>query len=172
MSKYEELKYVLSGATDWGYEYAKKEDVEAAFAELEERHAMELDQWVLELGKIKLENERLKKLLFNAQKAASDAKLSAHEKSRRVDELKAENESLKYSVATLDTDIAMMKRWRKFSEEKPEHHQWILVFYTNHSQFTTGVELRRWDDGCKYDVEVQEIYEKWMPLPEPPKEAK
>lgn len=39
MSKYEELKYVLSGATDWGYEYAKKEDVEAAFAELEEQHA-------------------------------------------------------------------------------------------------------------------------------------
>ena len=61
MIKYEELKYVLSGATDWGYEYAKKEDVEAAFAELEERHAMELDQWVLELGKMKLENERLKK---------------------------------------------------------------------------------------------------------------
>lgn len=101
MSKYEELKYVLSGATDWGYEYAKKEDVEAAFAELEERHAMELDQWVLELGKIKLENERLKKLLFNAQKAASDAKLSAHEKSRRIDELKAENEMLKQKLKDL-----------------------------------------------------------------------
>lgn len=41
MSKYEELKYVLSGATDWGYEYAKKEDVKAAFDELEERHAMD-----------------------------------------------------------------------------------------------------------------------------------
>lgn len=171
MSKYEELKYVLSGATDWDYEYAKKEDVEAAFAELEERHAMELDQWVLELGKIKPENERLKKLLFNAQKAASDAKLSAHEKSRRIDELKTENENLKYSVATLDTDLAMMKRWRKFSEEKPEHHQWILVFYPNHSQFTTGIELRRWDEGCKFDVEAQEIYEKWMPLPKAPKEA-
>ena len=82
--------------------------------------------------------------------------------------LKDENESLKYSVATLDTEIAMMKRWRKFSEEKPEHHQWILVFYPNHSQFTTGVELRRWDDGCKFDVEVQEVYDKWMPSPEPP----
>lgn len=73
----------------------KKEDVEAAFAELEERHAMELDQWVLELGKMKAENERLKKSLFNAQKSASDAKLSAHEKSRRIDELKAENKRLK-----------------------------------------------------------------------------
>lgn len=64
------------------------------------------------------------------------------------------------------------RRWRKFSEEKPKEKQWILVFYPNHSQFTTGVELRRWDNGCKYDVEVQEIYEKWMPLPSAPKEEK
>ena len=62
------------------------------------------------------------------------------------------------------------RRWRKFTEEKPEHHQWILVFYPNHSQFTTGVEVRRWDDGCKFDVEEQELYEKWMPLPSAPKE--
>ena len=62
------------------------------------------------------------------------------------------------------------QRWRKFSEEKPEHHQWILVFYPNHSQFTTGVEVRRWDDGCKFDVEEQELYDKWMPLPSAPKE--
>lgn len=108
MSKYEELKYVLSGATDWGYEYAKKEDVEAAFAELEERHSMELDQWVLELGKKKLENERLKKSLFNVQKAASDAKLSAHEKSRRIDELKAE----------ADKVIADLEKSHKIEVEK------------------------------------------------------
>ena len=38
----------------------------------------------------------------------------------RIKELEAENESLKYSVATLDTDLAMMKRWRKFPEEKPD----------------------------------------------------
>ena len=36
-----------------------------------------------------------------------------------VAELKAENESLKYSVATLETDIAMSQRWRKCSEELP-----------------------------------------------------
>lgn len=100
----------------------------------------------------------------NTAKKLLDAAAVIIEKDKEI-------ESLKYSVATLDTDIAMLKRWRKFSEEKPEHHQWILVFYPNHSKFTTGVELRRWDDGCKYDVEVQEIYDKWMPLPEPP-EAK
>lgn len=92
MSKYEELKYVLSGATDWGYEYAKKEDVEAAFAELEERHAMELDQWVLELGKMKRENERLKKDIDTLKTAweqsqsalstISALKLAAEEKHR------------------------------------------------------------------------------------------
>ncbi len=76
-------------------------------------------------------------------------------------------------IAEKDKEIAELeeeRRWRKFSEEKPEHHQWILVFYPNHTQFTTGVELRRWDDGCKYDVEEQEVYDKWMPLPSAPKE--
>ena len=76
-------------------------------------------------------------------------------------------------IARLEKRIAELeeeRRWRKFNEEKPEHHQWILVFYPNHSQFTTSVELRRWDDGCKYDVE-QEIYTKWMPLPAAPTEA-
>lgn len=72
-----------------------------------------------------------------------------------------ELDSIKARLAELEEE----RRWREFSEEKPEHHQWILVFYPNHSQFTTGVELRRWDDGCKFDVEVQEVYDKWMPLP-------
>lgn len=75
---------------------------------------------------------------------------------------------LKARIAELEEE----RRWRKFSEEKPKEKQWILVFYPNHSQFTTGVELRRWDGGCKYDVEVQEIYDKWMPLPSAPKEVK
>lgn len=69
-------------------------------------------------------------------------------------------------------DFPEDEKSRKFSEEKPKEKQWILVFYPNHSQFTTGVELRRWDNGCKYDVEEQEIYDKWMPLPLEPKEDK
>lgn len=98
--------------------------------------------------------------------------------------LKQANANMAESIAELDAmrlkeveldmrerELKERHRWRKFSEEKPEHHQWILVFYPNHSQFTTGVELRRWDNGCKYDVEVQEIYEKWMPLPSAPEEA-
>lgn len=82
--------------------------------------------------------------------------------------LRDENDELRMKVATLEE----AQRWRKFIEERPSKKQWILVFSPNHSQFTTGVELRRWDVVCKFDVEVQEIYEKWMPLPKAPEEEK
>ncbi len=64
------------------------------------------------------------------------------------------------------------RRWRKFSEEKPEEKQWILVFVENPSKYGTYVELRRWDAGLKFDVENQELYTKWLPLPSAPKEEK
>ena len=57
------------------------------------------------------------------------------------------------------------QRWREFSEEKPEHHQRILVCSRDYK-----TELRRWDEGCKFDVEVQEIYTHWMPLPKEPED--
>lgn len=56
-------------------------------------------------------------------------------------------------------------RWREFSEEKPEHHQRILVYSRDYK-----TELRRWDEGCKFYVEVQEIYTHWMPLPKEPED--
>ena len=76
-------------------------------------------------------------------------------------------------VDAKDKEIAELKeaqRWRKFSDEKPAYKQWIMVYYPNHSSFTTGIEIRRWDNGCKFDVDIQEMYTKWMPLPEKPKE--
>ena len=63
------------------------------------------------------------------------------------------------------------RRWRKFSEEKPDDKQWILVFRPKHSRFKSDVELRRWDMGCKFDVENQELYTLWIPLPSAPKEV-
>lgn len=62
------------------------------------------------------------------------------------------------------------RRWRKFSEEKPKENQWILVFVENPSKYGTYMELRRWDMGLKFDVEIQELYTLWMPLPSAPKE--
>lgn len=73
-----------------------------------------------------------------------------------------------------DKEIAELKeerRWRKFSDEKPKYKQWILVFVENPSNYGTYIELRRWDTTCKFDVENQELYTKWMPLPSAPKEG-
>lgn len=64
------------------------------------------------------------------------------------------------------------RRWRKFSEEKPKYKEWILVFVENPSEYGTYIELRRWDTTCKFDVEDQKLYTKWMPLPSAPKEDK
>lgn len=80
-----------------------------------------------------------------------------------------------YLKKDADAAIAELKeerRWRKFCEEKPKEKQWILVFVENPSKYGTYIELRRWDMGCKFDVENQELYTKWMPLPSAPKEEK
>lgn len=45
----------------------------------------------------------------------------------RIAELEKENESLKYSVADLETDLAMATRWRKVSEEFPEDGETVIV---------------------------------------------
>ena len=73
---------------------------------------------------------------------------------------------LKARIAELEEE----RRWRKFSEEKPKYKQWILVFVENPSNYGTYIELRRWDITCKFDVENQELYTKWMPLPSSPKD--
>ncbi|MBR6317279.1 MAG: hypothetical protein IKR75_02505, partial [Fibrobacter sp.] len=80
---------------------------------------------------------------------------------------------LKERIAELEKENAELKeaqRWRKFSEEKPKEKQWILVFVENPSRYGTYIELRRWDITLKFDVENQELYTKWMPLPLAPKE--
>lgn len=103
----------------------------------------------------------------------------------RIAELEKENAELKEQYRDMDVThtvhIAKMnalieeleesQRWRKFSEEMPKEKQWILVFSPNHSQFTTGVELARWDNGLKLDVEF-EVYTHWKPLTQAPKEDK
>ncbi|MBO7512602.1 MAG: hypothetical protein J6T54_06500 [Fibrobacter sp.] len=71
----------------------------------------------------------------------------------------------KHQVDKVIAELKEAQRWRKFSEEKPEHHQRILVCSRDYK-----TELRRWDEGCKFDVETQEIYTHWMPLPKEPED--
>lgn len=78
---------------------------------------------------------------------------------------------LKSEADKVIAELEGERRWRKFSEESPKDKQWIFVFVENPSKYGTYIELRRWDMGCKFDVEEQELYELWMPLPSAPKEA-
>jgi FtsZ-binding cell division protein ZapB len=62
------------------------------------------------------------------------------------------------------------QRWRNFKDEPPEHHQWIEACYREDriNERLPRIEVRRWDDGMKFDVFEQELYIGWRPLPKAP----
>ena len=81
-------------------------------------------------------------------------------------ELRKENESLKYSVATLDTDLAMLQGWRKCSEKLPAIGASVLIS----DGFVRMVGALMYDytwnvDEVFYDVDE---YKFWASLPEAP----
>lgn len=89
------------------------------------------------------------------------------------DKLKAENESFKYSIATLETDIAMLKRWRKVSEELPEDDAEVLAtdgdgIWICHKDTMPDGSPWFQPDGLPHIDDITH----WMPLPELPKELK
>ena len=94
----------------------------------------------------------------------------------RIKELEAENESLKYSVATLDTDVAMMKRWRKVSEEKPEEGSLVLVadfrgslpYYELATLLKTTSGSFVWNINSSDDCDFLDVFTHWMHLPKKP----
>lgn len=60
------------------------------------------------------------------------------------------------------------QRWRIFKDEKPEHHQWIEACFCEDMERQPRIDIRRWDDGMKYDVFDKELYIGWRPLPKAP----
>ena len=89
---------------------------------------------------------------------------------RNNEELRKENEDLKNELFAVKTDLAMSQRWRDFKDEPPEHHQWIEACYCKDmtSERKPRIEIRRWDEGMKYDVFEQELFVGWRPLPNAP----
>ena len=87
----------------------------------------------------------------------------------KIKELNAENESLKYSVATLETDLAMSQRWRKVIEELPKDGSDVLA--------TDGEEIwlcykTTMPDGLPWfqpngQPHIEGVTH-WMPLPKAP----
>ena len=92
------------------------------------------------------------------------------EKDDEIAQLNAENENLKYSVATLETDLAMIQRWRKCSEELPEKQEWVFVSDGKHRMLCKRVDGAWLFDGAWMPEEHGKI-EYWMPLPKAPKEV-
>ena len=90
----------------------------------------------------------------------------------RIAELERMDTEHTLQIAKMNGYISYLeeeRRWRKFPDEMPKEKQWILVYY-GYENNGCRIELRRWDNGCKYDVEFQELYTHWMPLPSAPKE--
>lgn len=89
----------------------------------------------------------------------------------RIKELEAENESLKYSVATLDTDLAMLKRWRKFPEEKPIWGKEVLVVDDERKQYIVRFSHdMKWISWGKMSTCESNCVKFWMQLPEAPED--
>ena len=87
--------------------------------------------------------------------------------------LTSEVKALREMNAKAQEEIATLKenqRWRNFKDEPPEHHQWIEACYCEDriNERLPRIEVRRWDDGMKYDVFDQELYIGWRPLPKAP----
>ena len=87
----------------------------------------------------------------------------------RIKELEAENESLKYSVATLDTDLAMMKRWRKFPEENPDEELEGEDFLVSNGYYQVVCEWRGYWNNEPFlgDRNCEEV-KFWTMLPKLP----
>ena len=80
-----------------------------------------------------------------------------HNLKERIAELEKENESLKYSIATLETDIAMAESWR--TSTPPVGVELLL-------ETGDGFWRVRFNDKEKVDYLVNEgTIKRWIPFP-------
>lgn len=76
---------------------------------------------------------------------------------------------LKSEADKVIADLKEERRWRKFSEEKPEHDAWCLVFHEGE------IDADHYTDDCNsHDrfVMYGHYVTHWMPLPKAPEEYK
>ena len=93
----------------------------------------------------------------------------------RNSELEKTVEELKYTVATLETDLAMSQRWRKCSEELPPTDGSYMCAYKNKNKDdgVLFVDEAVWDGekwSSKFDFWEDIIY--WQFKPKAPEEGK
>lgn len=145
-----------------------------------------------EYESLKRENEQLHELLQGAPKQQPNAEIDTL--TSEVKALREMNAKAQEEIATLKDErnwlakdraaayndlekrtqenmkLKETQRWRNFKDEPPEHHQWIEACYCEDriNERLPRNEVRRWDDGMKYDVFEQELYIGWRPLQKAP----
>ena len=84
-------------------------------------------------------------------------------------ELRSKNEGLLYALADAETNIDISTRWRKYSEEKPEDEECVLVVIEGKVE---KVRYRKFD-GSFHNTHFSLLNHSvkwWMPMPSAPKE--
>lgn len=88
-------------------------------------------------------------------------------------ELRSKNEGLLYALADAETDLAMLQRWRKFSEEKPDEKMEGEDFLVSNGYYSVVCEWRGYWNNEPFcgDKNCDEV-KYWKPLTKAPKEEK
>ena len=84
-------------------------------------------------------------------------------------ELRSKNEGLLYALADAETDLAMSQRWRKYSEEKPEDEERVLVVQNGEVRIVQYSRI----DGVFHTLNFKlpkHSIDWWMPLPKAPED--
>lgn len=84
-------------------------------------------------------------------------------------ELRSKNEGMLYALADAETDLAMLQRWHKCSEELPAVGVRVLIS----NGFVTKVGTLMYDYTWSADLAIYNVdcYKFWMPLPKAPEEG-
>ena len=84
-------------------------------------------------------------------------------------ELRFKNEGLLYALADEETGAAMVTRWRKYSEEKPEDEECVLVVIEGKVE---KVRYRKFDGSFHNTLFslLNHSVKWWLPLPKSPED--
>jgi HSP90 family molecular chaperone len=113
-----------------------------------------------------------KKAEQSKKKAKEPKKKAEKPVKKTAAQVEKENESLKYSVASLETDLAMSRRWRKCIDEMPNEKMEGEDFIVSNGFYSVVCEWRGYWNNEPFcgDKNCDEV-KYWMPLPSAPKEG-
>lgn len=128
-----------------------------------ELHHLNTHGMMEQAGKVIDSVVRMKERIAELEKENQTLAEDVSEKIESITELMELVEKYKSEKAEHEEE----RRWRKFSEEKPEHDAWCLVFHEGE------IDADHYTDDCNSQdrfVMYGFYVTHWMPLPSAPKE--